>query len=75
MVRAGDAEPLDSRLEHQRVHHGRQHAHGVGGRPRQAFARHLNAAKNVAAADHHAERDAERVRGDQSLAMRSMVGW
>ena len=59
------AEPLDRGLEHQAVHHRRQHAHGVGGRPRQALARHLDAAKDVAAADHDAELDARGAGGDQ----------
>ena len=64
-----------SRLRAPGVHHGRQHAHRVGGRPRQPLAGHFDAAEDVAAADHHAERDAERARATRSLAMRSMVGW
>ena len=54
-----DAGALDRGLQHQRVHDGRQHAHGVGGRPRQAVLGNLRAAQHVAAADHDAEADAE----------------
>ena len=46
---------LDRRLQHQAVHHGRQHAHGVADRTRHAFGRHLDAAENIAAADDDAE--------------------
>ena len=60
-----DAGPLDGRFQHQRVHHGRQHAHGIGGRPRQAVLGDLRAAQHIAAADHDAEPDAELVGGDE----------
>ena len=60
-----DARPLDGRFQDQRIHHRRQHAHGVGGRPRQAVLGNLRAAQHIAAADHDAKRDAEPVRGDE----------
>ena len=56
---------LERGFEHERIHHRRQHAHGVAGRPRHALSRDLDPAQDVAAADHDAERHAERARGDE----------
>jgi hypothetical protein len=48
---------LQRRLHRQRVHHRGQHAHVVGGRAFHPLGAALQAAKNVAAADHHADLD------------------
>ena len=53
------ARPFDGRLQHQAVHHGREHAHGVADRTRHAAARDFDAAENVAAADHDTKLDAD----------------
>ena len=56
---------LDGGLQHQAIHHRRQHAHGVADRPRHAALGHFDAAEDIAAAHHHAEFDAERCRRRQ----------
>ena len=50
---------LDGGFEHQAIHHRRQHAHGVADRARHATVGDFDAAEDIAAADHHAELDAE----------------
>ena len=64
--RAGaDAGAFDRGFKHERIHNGGQHAHGVGGRPRQPILRNRRAAKNIAAADHDAEAYSHLMDGDQ----------
>jgi hypothetical protein len=53
------AERLDRILHRQRVHHGGEHAHLVGGDPIHAGPREPRATKDVAAADDHRDLDAE----------------
>ena len=54
------ARALDRRFKHERIHDGRQHAHGVAGRPGHALRRHLDASQHVATTDHHANRHTQR---------------
>ena len=56
---------LDRRLQRQTVHDGREHAHGVAGRPLHAARGDIHAADHVAAADHHGDLGAELLRRDQ----------
>jgi hypothetical protein len=51
--------PLQRRLHGQRVHHRGQHPHVIGGRALHPLRGALQPAKDVAAADHHADLDAE----------------
>ena len=59
-TRAAGAFALERRLERERVHHRRQHAHIVGARPVHAALRRHQPAKDVAAADHEADLGARR---------------
>src|SRR5205085_10074536 len=47
-----DAELLEAVLQRQRVHHRRQHAHVVGGRPVEPLRCGGHAAEDIATADH-----------------------
>jgi len=49
------AHPLQTRLQRQRIHHRGQHAHIVGGGTVDALGRTGKAAKDIAAAHHHAD--------------------
>ena len=57
----GEPDLLERVLERQRVDHAGQHAHVVGAGAVHALARRRDAADHVAAADHDADLDAERV--------------
>ncbi len=57
--------PFKRGFERETVHHGGQHAHAVADRARYAAPRDFHAAKDIAAADHHAELDTELLRRDQ----------
>ena len=59
-TRVGDAGLLQRRLHAERIHDGGQHAHVVGLGAVHAGRRAGDAAEDVAAADHHADLDAER---------------
>ena len=48
---------LQRRLHGQRVHHGGQHAHVIGGGPLHPLGRPGQTAEDIAAADHHANLD------------------
>ena len=54
-----DAEPLKGGLHGQRVHDRRQHAHVVGRCPLHPLRAALQAAEDIAAADHHADLNTE----------------
>ena len=56
---------LDRRLQHQAIHHRRQHAHGIADRTRHAAPGHFHAAEDIAAADNDAELDTQRRRRHQ----------
>ena len=56
---------LDRRLQREAVHHGREHAHGVAGRPRHAAGGDFDAADHVAAAHDHGDLGAELLGRDQ----------
>ena len=53
------ADLLERALHRQRVHHGREHADRIGARALDALVGALQAAKEIAAADHHRDLDAE----------------
>ncbi len=71
-TRRGQVHALQRRLHGQRVHHGRQHAHVIGGGAVDALGGARQTAKDIAAADDHADLRAERGGcACTSLAMRS----